>query len=173
MHMDRRNFLKTTVVAAAGASLARPASGETEVRNGMPYRTLGRTGEKVSLICVGGAHVGRPFVGEKECRRLHETFFQDPEVTDVMTFPGEEEDQHAGDIAICPAVAAACSGSLFARELTLYLVHACLHLAGFRDQDEGSRRAMRRAEGIILSHLHRTGGILVAEWKDYPASPEA
>lgn len=113
------------------------------------------------------------FVGEKECRRLHETFFQDPEVTDVMTFPGEEEDQHAGDIAICPAVAAACSGSLFARELTLYLVHACLHLAGFRDQDEGSRRAMRRAEGIILSHLHRTGGILVAEWKDYPASPEA
>lgn len=30
----------------------------TEKRGGMPYRTLGRTGEKVSLIGLGGYHIG-------------------------------------------------------------------------------------------------------------------
>ena len=29
-----------------------------EVRQGIPYRTLGRTGEKVSLVGVGGSHIG-------------------------------------------------------------------------------------------------------------------
>lgn len=28
--------------------------------NGMPYRTLGRTGEKVSLVGLGGWHIGKP-----------------------------------------------------------------------------------------------------------------
>ena len=29
-----------------------------ESNSGMPYRTLGRTGEKVSLIGLGGYHIG-------------------------------------------------------------------------------------------------------------------
>jgi aryl-alcohol dehydrogenase-like predicted oxidoreductase len=34
----------------------------------IPYRTLGRTGERVSLVGVGGAHLGRP--GEQEAIRI-------------------------------------------------------------------------------------------------------
>ena len=41
-------------------------SGETT--QGVPYRTLGRTGEKVSLVGVGGAHIGR--VSEKESLQI-------------------------------------------------------------------------------------------------------
>ncbi len=37
----------------------------------MPYRTLGRTGERVSLIGLGGAHLGRP--GEQEAIRIVRT----------------------------------------------------------------------------------------------------
>jgi len=34
-------------------------AGRTEVKGGMVYRTLGKTGEKVSLVGVGGAHIGK------------------------------------------------------------------------------------------------------------------
>ena len=59
---NRREFLgKVTLAAAAGAAIsgavptapAKPA-GNTD----MPYRTLGRSGEKVSLLGLGGFHIG-------------------------------------------------------------------------------------------------------------------
>jgi len=31
-----------------------------ETRNGIPYRMLGRTGEKVSIVGIGGSHIGEP-----------------------------------------------------------------------------------------------------------------
>lgn len=72
MKLSRRDFMQTAAVAAAVAALgATPPT--VEVRNGMPYRTLGRTGEKVSLLCVGGAHVTTPSIGEQEIIRLIRT----------------------------------------------------------------------------------------------------
>lgn len=69
--MDRRNFLgKATIVAGAAISQNILAKGRTEEHmveesnrqeaSGMIYRTLGRTGEKVSAIGLGGHHIGRP-----------------------------------------------------------------------------------------------------------------
>ena len=58
--MDRREFLKMTAVAAGVAAvqgtgqLSRAAQGE------LIYRTLGKTGEKVSPIGIGGSHIGGP-----------------------------------------------------------------------------------------------------------------
>jgi predicted aldo/keto reductase-like oxidoreductase len=52
----RRQFLElTTASAVAAGGLAWAA----EARDGIPYRVLGRTGEKVSLVGVGGAHIGQ------------------------------------------------------------------------------------------------------------------
>ncbi len=60
--LTRRRFLATTVGSAIVSGLAphAPASAAdaTEVRNGVPYRTLGNTGEKVSCIGLGGYHIG-------------------------------------------------------------------------------------------------------------------
>lgn len=54
--MDRRDFLKHAAAAGVIASLADKLS-HAEAAT-VPYRTLGRTGEKVSLIGVGGFHIG-------------------------------------------------------------------------------------------------------------------
>jgi hypothetical protein len=55
----RREFVRLAAVAGVTAGLAPAWAGaETEKRGDMPYRALGRTGEKVSLVGLGGYHVG-------------------------------------------------------------------------------------------------------------------
>jgi predicted aldo/keto reductase-like oxidoreductase len=58
--MDRRQAMN--IIAGAGiAVLARAQSTEsTPSSNGMIYRKLGSTGERVSAIGIGGAHLGKP-----------------------------------------------------------------------------------------------------------------
>ena len=63
---DRRKFFETTAAAVAAASL--PAQAKSQVQGDMPYRTLGKTGEKVSVLCLGGYHLGIP--GDEEAIRL-------------------------------------------------------------------------------------------------------
>ncbi len=50
MGLDRRSFLR--------GSLALPTTRAVAQSANMPYRTLGRTGEKVSLVGLGGYHIG-------------------------------------------------------------------------------------------------------------------
>jgi len=56
--VSRREFLGMT---AATLLMAGNLTGSTkpETKNGIPYRTLGRTGEKVSVIGLGGYHLGK------------------------------------------------------------------------------------------------------------------
>ena len=55
--MERREFLKkavaTTVITSLGTKVSYGAAGS------FPYRVLGHTGERVSLIGLGGHHIGR------------------------------------------------------------------------------------------------------------------
>jgi predicted aldo/keto reductase-like oxidoreductase len=62
MSMNRRTFLGTSLAGAA--LLSQPAW--SEKREGMPYRVLGKTGEKVSLLCLGGAHIGGKEVTDED-----------------------------------------------------------------------------------------------------------
>ena len=74
--MDRRDFLKTATAAASAAATeqllasALPAAAKTPQSNGMIYRTLGRTGERVSAIGLGGYHIGKPSLSEEESIQL-------------------------------------------------------------------------------------------------------
>ena len=91
METTRRAFLQGGVSVAAGLTLggaagaqdrvtdvapdpstALPPTPPTSTRKGdMPYRTLGRTGEQVSLIGLGGFHIGKPDSDAEGIRLIH------------------------------------------------------------------------------------------------------
>jgi predicted aldo/keto reductase-like oxidoreductase len=56
--ISRRGFLGFAAASLFLAHVDRETS-RSESRNGIPYRTLGRTKEKVSLIGLGGYHLGK------------------------------------------------------------------------------------------------------------------
>jgi uncharacterized protein len=55
--ISRRGFLGFAAASIFLAHTGQQVAG-LESKNGMPYRTLGRTGEKISLIGLGGYHLG-------------------------------------------------------------------------------------------------------------------
>ncbi|MBI2821730.1 MAG: rRNA maturation RNase YbeY [Acidobacteria bacterium] len=80
------------------------------------------------------------FVGVRRMTDLNRRFLGRRYATDVLAFgSGEsaEREGYAGDIAICPAVAAKNSRCL-ARELKILVLHGILHLRGYdHESDEG------------------------------------
>jgi aryl-alcohol dehydrogenase-like predicted oxidoreductase len=57
---NRRDFLKQAAVGTTLAALAEEVLGQTSPAsaNGLPTRVLGRTGQRVSIVCLGGWHIG-------------------------------------------------------------------------------------------------------------------
>lgn len=98
-------------------------------------------------------------VSAARMRREHARWLNDGSDTDVLTF--DLRDQPAsgrveGVIIVCRETArqaAATRGTTAARELTLYVVHGCLHLAGYRDKARADFNRMHRREDELLTAL--------------------
>jgi predicted aldo/keto reductase-like oxidoreductase len=88
MDVSRRDFLKKTsgsiAIGVAGfqglvrsisaAAESSDTNHQIETREGdMVYRTLGRTGEKVSLIGLGGYHLGKPSLSDADSTKIVRT----------------------------------------------------------------------------------------------------
>ncbi|MEO7415085.1 MAG: rRNA maturation RNase YbeY [Opitutaceae bacterium] len=109
------------------------------------------------------------FLTDASLAQLHANFLSDPSETDVITFEGQSSADAAGETLvageICVSADAARRQSKpragharrekidFSEELTLYLVHGWLHLAGYDDLQPGKKRAMRSAEARALKIL--------------------
>jgi probable rRNA maturation factor len=102
------------------------------------------------------------FLTDPELARLHGEFMNDPSPTDVITFEGNPLLGTAGEICVSADTASAYArahGRDFSTELTLYMVHGWLHLAGYDDLVPEKKRAMRRAESRALRLLQRAGAV--------------
>jgi probable rRNA maturation factor len=105
------------------------------------------------------------FLTDAALAQLHDDFLDDPSITDVITFDGDPAFGSAGEICVSADAAirhltASAQGrrfaaERFARELTLYLVHGWLHLAGYDDLVPAKKRRMRRAETRAMALLER------------------
>jgi probable rRNA maturation factor len=116
------------------------------------------------------------FLTDAALARLHGDFLADPTITDVITFAAKPdhpslaaEEDMAGEICVSadaagrhvksrPAtVKRKDEASPFSAELTLYIVHGWLHLAGYDDLEPAKKRVMRRAETRAMKLLRETG----------------
>lgn len=102
------------------------------------------------------------FMSDEMLAKLHEQFLDDPTPTDVITFLGDSDMDFAGEI--CVSVDRAVEecqkhNNSLAEEVSLYLVHGWLHLAGLDDIREQDREVMRRAEATVMEMLHENAAI--------------
>lgn len=123
--------------------------------------TLDAHPEKFRGGCPPG-EVSLVFLTDPALARLHGDFLADPSDTDVITFAGDPTLGLAGEICVSADAAAAYGRKNrrdFAAELTLYVVHGWLHLAGYDDLQPVKKRAMRRAEARALALLRAARGM--------------
>lgn len=101
------------------------------------------------------------FVDEQMISDLHLSYFDDPSVTDCisfpMDFPGTEGYLVLGEVFVCPKVAINYSKrhpSTPFKETTLYIVHGLLHLLGYDDLEEEEEKVMREKEKLHMKNLN-------------------
>lgn len=100
------------------------------------------------------------FLGDKAIAKIHADFLDDPTVTDVITFIGEDHpvEPFAGEICINVDQAKRAAkehGTSLEHELLLYLAHGWLHLSGLLDSTKAQAAKMRAAEVLALKHLDK------------------
>jgi predicted aldo/keto reductase-like oxidoreductase len=69
--MNRRQFLKAAAAFMVVPAVVKASADSTA--GAMQYRTLGHTGEKVSIVGLGGHHLGRSYVSKEESERIVRT----------------------------------------------------------------------------------------------------
>lgn len=114
---------------------------------------------------LGGCPEGElslAFMTDAKLAKLHGDFLDDPATTDVITFEGRPEFGVAGEICVSADTAAAYSKAHdrdFSEELTLYVVHGWLHLAGYDDLQPAKKRKMRAAEARAMKLLRAAAAV--------------
>ncbi len=105
-------------------------------------------------LCLGILSV--VWMDDKKIAEIHRRHMYHRGPTDVLTFnygKGCAEILISLDTALQQARQ---YHQTFDQELTLYLVHGILHLAGFRDKTSSQSRQMRRQERWVIRKLYET-----------------
>ncbi|MFH1847284.1 MAG: rRNA maturation RNase YbeY [Candidatus Omnitrophota bacterium] len=125
-----------------------------------------RSAEKVlKILNKKNAELNIIFVTSQKIRSFNRRYFKKDNATDVIAFPSESANPPGlntvdkfffGDIAISSdraAVNAKIYHVSFEEELTLYIIHGILHLAGYDDRTANGRVLMQGKEHEILRKI--------------------
>lgn len=103
------------------------------------------------------------FVTKAKICLMHDIHFNDPSLTDCMSFPMDAADEPGykilGEVFVCPGVAfeyAREHNCSYNHEVDLYVVHGLLHLIGFDDINKEERKLMRLEEKRFLESFNQT-----------------
>jgi probable rRNA maturation factor len=111
---------------------------------------------KPTESAVPNGELSLAFLTDAALARIHDDFLDDPTTTDVITFEGNASLESAGEICVSADTAATFAATHdrdFSEELTLYIVHGWLHLAGYDDLKPAKKRRMRAAETRAMDLL--------------------
>jgi probable rRNA maturation factor len=123
--------------------------------------TLDKNRTEFSGGCPEG-ELSLAFLTDPALARIHADFLSDPTTTDVITFEGNSSLKSAGEICVSADTAAAYAklhDRDFSHELTLYVVHGWLHLAGYDDLKPMLKRQMRAAEKRAMTLLEAANAL--------------
>jgi len=89
---SRREFMKKATTTLSAAALAKRLVAQTTPASasGLPMRPLGRTGQRVSILCLGGWHIGAVGDENEAVRIMHAA------VDEGLTFFDNSWDYHDG-----------------------------------------------------------------------------
>ena len=92
MSESRRKFLQGGAQAVSAAALAKAVLAQTSPASatGLPTRVLGRTGQRVSILCLGGWHIGSVKDDNEAVRIMHAA------IDEGLTFFDNAWDYHDG-----------------------------------------------------------------------------
>jgi aryl-alcohol dehydrogenase-like predicted oxidoreductase len=92
MNQTRRDFLGSGTAAVSASALAEQILAQTTpaTATGIPLRPLGKTGEKVSILCLGGWHIGAVKDRAEAVRIMHAA------IGEGVTFFDNAWDYHDG-----------------------------------------------------------------------------
>ena|SRR5665647_1478646 len=113
-----------------------------------------------NVIFEAGYQVSVSFVDNKEIKALNLQYRGINEITDVLSFPMEDEDERGvallGDIVLCVDRAAEQAlefGHTLEREISYLTVHSVLHLLGYDHENDDEQGEMRKTEKEIMMKL--------------------
>ena len=143
-----------------------PTIKELRITNRQHDRAIdGRWLRQITLALLAERFPDQPFllgihlVSPRRILKINQTWLNDSEVTDVITFNHNESNcvrRIHGEIFICPLEAwrqAKKRRLPWTEELLRYLIHGLLHLKGWEDRLARDRQRMRRAENRWLETL--------------------
>ncbi len=138
--------------AERDADPALPGSCEIVLQNPCRYPEVGARSVRpwltatVKVLAPRAASFAVRFVSDREMRRLNSAFRNQDRPTDVLSFPGDEED--LGDVAISVPTAtrqALRHDHSLARELRVLMLHGLLHCLGHdHENDDGEMERLER-----------------------------
>ncbi len=130
------------------------------VRNSSKAKAL-TAKTRIPGACTPG-ELSLVFLTDAAMAKIHADFMGDPTATDVITFEGDSAVGLAGEICVSADTAATYARAQcgdFATELTLYVVHGWLHLAGYDDLRPVKKRRMRAAEKRAMALLRAANAV--------------
>ena len=93
------------------------------------------------------------FVDDESLRAMHKKYLHDDTVTDAITFNLGDDSNCEGEIYISLDRArnsAEYYHVSLINEIMRLIIHSCLHLAGYEDQNDKERKIMRKKEDYYL-----------------------